>query len=61
MTEKEKDELRNIMDNLYVDLNLHLVVLRIINEELRAFFTGEKSAEETAKIIQNRVGLYLKE
>jgi hypothetical protein len=33
----------------------------IVQEEVTAFFTGDKSAEETAKIIQNRVSIYLSE
>jgi hypothetical protein len=33
----------------------------IVQEETAAFFTGDKSAEETAKIIQNRVSIYLSE
>jgi hypothetical protein len=33
----------------------------IVQEEVTAFFTGDKSAEETAKIIQNRVSIYLAE
>lgn len=34
---------------------------KILNEELDACFEGERSAEETAKIIQNRVSIYLSE
>jgi hypothetical protein len=33
----------------------------IVQEEVTAFFTGDKSAEETAKIIQDRVSIYLSE
>ena len=36
-------------------------VVQIINEELPAFFDGQKSAEDVAKLIQNRVQLYLDE
>ena len=33
----------------------------IIEEEMGTFLAGERSAEDTAVIIQSRIGLYLKE
>lgn len=36
-------------------------VMNIINEEMGAYFAGQKTAEETAKLIQNRVQLYVNE
>lgn len=36
-------------------------VMKIIDEESQAFFSGQKSAEEVAKLIQNRVTTYLNE
>lgn len=36
-------------------------VMNIINEEMGAYFAGQKTAEVTAKLIQNRVQLYLDE
>ena len=36
-------------------------VLNIIREEMGAYFAGQKTAEATAKLIQNRVQLYLDE
>ena len=33
----------------------------LINEETEAFYAGDKTAEETAEIIQNRVQLLLDE
>jgi multiple sugar transport system substrate-binding protein len=36
-------------------------VMRIAREEADAFFKGEKSAEDTARSIQNRVTTYLNE
>ncbi|PQP81587.1 ABC transporter substrate-binding protein [Paenibacillus sp. PCH8] len=43
----------------YVDLDAK--VLRIAGEESVAFFGGQKTAEEVAKLIQNRVTTYLNE
>lgn len=36
-------------------------VMNIINEEMGVYFAGQKTAEVTAKLIQNRVQLYLNE
>lgn len=36
-------------------------IIKIINEEAPAFYSGQKSPEDTAKIIQNRVQLYVDE
>jgi multiple sugar transport system substrate-binding protein len=36
-------------------------IINIIGEEIEAFFAGNKSAEETARIIQNRATTYLEE
>lgn len=34
---------------------------KILREELMYYFEGERSAEETAEIIQNRISIYLSE
>ncbi len=36
-------------------------LIKIVNEETAAFFKGQKSAKETADIIQNRVQIYVNE
>lgn len=36
-------------------------VMGILREEAGMFFSGDKSAEDTAKVIQSRVGIYLSE
>ena len=36
-------------------------IINIVNEEMDAFFTGQKSAQEVAKIIQNRAQIYVNE
>ncbi len=37
------------------------VITQIINEEAQAYYAGEKTAEDVAKIIQSRVSIHLKE
>lgn len=36
-------------------------IINIVNEEMDAYFTGQKSAQEVAKIIQNRAQIYVDE
>lgn len=36
-------------------------ILNLISDEVSAFFAGQKTAEQAAELIQNRVSLYLKE
>jgi ABC-type glycerol-3-phosphate transport system substrate-binding protein len=36
-------------------------IINLVNEEASAYFAGEKSAEEVARIIQSRVSIYVRE
>ena len=36
-------------------------VLRILNEEIDSYLSGQKSADDVAAIIENRIGIYLAE
>ena len=57
-TEAEITELRRLLE--YADCNQTEEQIReIINEEVRPYFEGQKTASEVAGIIQNRVQLYL--
>lgn len=62
MTEEEtaivEDILRNEeMRGVWLDIN----IINAVEEEAAAYFAGDKSAEETARIIQSRVQLMLEE
>ena len=54
---KVDDLLRSITQVMRYDTN----VQEIVSEESGAFFSGQKSAEEVAKLVQNRVQTYLSE
>ena len=41
--------------------SVNMQISNIVMEEASAYFKGEKTAEEVAKIIQNRVGVYIDE
>ena len=60
--EEELEPLRYMIDHArYLDVQLTGVIDVIIGEEISALFVGDKSAEDTAQTIQNRVQLYLNE
>ena len=57
-TEEEIAELRKLLK--YTNCNQTEEKIReIINEEVRPYFEGQKTASEVAEIIQNRIQLYL--
>lgn len=59
--EEDVEELMAIVAGLQFESEQDDAILRIIGEEARAYFNGQKSKEETAAVIQSRVGLYLAE
>lgn len=62
LSKKERDNIEKYITS--IDLNGYYFdddILNIINEEAAPFFAGEKSVEETAKIIQNRISIILSE
>jgi len=63
VTEEDKAALRFMADHLYYDDRMagSAEYRKIIWEESGAFFAGEKSAEDAAALIQNRVSLLLEE
>lgn len=60
-TQAEVDAVINLVENVENRYEYHTEIQNIINEEVGGFFTGQKSLDETAEIIQNRVSLYLQE
>lgn len=60
-TENDIEEIKKIIDSADTISNGNEKIMQIINEEAVAFYNGQKSADETAKIIQSRVSMYVKE
>jgi len=55
------DCVRELIENIgHKPVNDH-PVQHIVNEDTAAFFAGIRSAEETARIIQSRVSIFLAE
>ncbi|MCM1543589.1 MAG: hypothetical protein NC121_20385, partial [Blautia sp.] len=62
ITEEDKEFIRNMTKNGgREDSMKSRTVLAIIQEEAEYYFQGDKSVEEVARIIQNRIELYLNE
>ena len=59
--EKQIDTLLELMEYATVDTMFHQTIRAIVLEESQAYFQGHKTLEDTCRIIQNRVQLYLDE
>ena len=61
-TQEEVDTIMELMNDAKpVSYNGNDEITQIINEEAEAFFKGQKSVDEVAGIIQNRVNNYVGE
>ena len=60
-------EQRDYLEDLVLNANVSAMqvwdedVQEIVDEEVQAYFAGEKTAKETAEIIQNRVSILISE
>lgn len=61
LTQEEYDLFMRVYENCNSVTAYNQEINNIITEETAAFFDGQKTAEETAKIIQDRVSLYVAE
>lgn len=61
MTQKQADQLNELINSCTKTINQDDSLIEIIKEEGAAFFNDQKSAEETAKMIQSRVSVLVKE
>ena len=61
MTEAEEQELRSLMSSITTFKRDDTSLRDIIDEETQAFFSGQKSAEDTAKMMQSRATIYVNE
>jgi hypothetical protein len=61
MTEEEAAKVREVVTGATMRQQFDETVWIIVNEESPAFFNGARSAEETVRVMQNRVQRYLDE
>lgn len=60
LTEEDKEALRFMADHMYY-IEHEIFYSKVVMEESQAYFAGDKSAEEVAGLIQNKINLYLQE
>lgn len=62
LTQEERDFIVDFIKSVSTTANSYsLDIQQIIEEEVQAFYNGEKTAEETAKMIQNRASILVSE
>jgi ABC-type glycerol-3-phosphate transport system substrate-binding protein len=61
VTQEQADKIMALIDSADTALVFDDNVMNIVRDEAAAYFAGEKTAEDTAALIQNRVGLYINE
>ena len=61
LTQEQVDDFKAMVDGASVAGNYDTDIMDIINEESAAFFSGDKTADDVAALIQNRVSIYLGE
>lgn len=60
-TDKQVEAMREMIENAQADCRMESEIFAIINEEAQGYFSGHKSVEDAASVVQNRVQLYLNE
>ncbi|MFA9465225.1 MAG: ABC transporter substrate-binding protein [Velocimicrobium sp.] len=61
VTDEECEKVMTFLKSLNQVMRYDEKIYTIMDEETGAYFAGQKSAEETAKLVQNRVNTYLNE
>ena len=61
VTQEQADKIMALIDSADTALVFDDNVMNIVKDEAAAYFVGEKTAEDTAALIQNRVSLYINE
>lgn len=60
-TEEDAEQLMNIIEGIDKVMNYDEKLMNIIQEEAESYFTGQKSVDEVADIIQSRAKIYVNE
>jgi len=61
LTQEDIDYINGLIENMGVYNRNNAGVRKVVSEETSAFFSGQKSAEEVARLIQQKVNIYLGE
>lgn len=60
-SEQDVEEVKELIAKVDCKYQYHTEIQKIIEDEVAAYLQGQKTKEEVAELIQNRVSLYLKE
>ncbi len=61
ISEHDAQRLRTLIEETHFMPGKYPEITRIMNEEVQKFFAGDRSAEDTAAILQSRVSIFLSE
>jgi multiple sugar transport system substrate-binding protein len=61
LTQADSDLVKQFASSVNIYSGTNSQVMSIVQEEIPSFFSGQKTAQDVAKTIQNRVNTYLKE
>ena len=61
MTQEQADKLISLINSTTRVMNSNDSLVQIVTEEAQAFFAGQKSAEEVARLTQSKVNIYVNE
>ena len=61
MTPEQGEKLLAVVESATQAVDMNTTVASIVRSEAAAYFAGQKSAEETARLIQSKVNLYVSE
>ena len=61
LTQQDIDYINGFIENMRVFNRSNASVNRVIQEETLVFFAGQRTAEETGRLIQEKVSIYLGE
>ena len=61
LSEEDEAELRAMIESVSITTEFDQEIMNLIREDASAYFAGAKSLEETVKVIQSRVSIYVAE
>ena len=61
MNEEQRDKQLAMLEHVQIDSLENQVIRNLICEEAAGYFAGVKNLEDTCRVIQSRVGVYLAE
>lgn len=61
ITQEQADQMYELINSTTKLANYNDSIFKIVNEQAQAYFAGQKSAEEVAKLVQSKANIYVNE